>query len=71
MIKVIKYTSANGYTGIIYGNSSFKIFNSNGQEILHTKHRAFETLEELKIVIDSHSLLEVVHKRITNNKMED
>ena len=42
-----KYHSPNGYVGILYGNSSFLIRDSHGNEIFHTGNRAFDTYEEL------------------------
>lgn len=33
---VIKYTSENGYTGVLYGKSSFAIHDSSGKMVLHT-----------------------------------
>lgn len=47
MNKKIKYTSKNGYTGVMYGRSSFVILNENGKEIFHTGFRNFNTYEEL------------------------
>lgn len=48
----ITYTSDNGYTGILYGESSLSIgkLADNGEfkECFHTGSRAFDTYEELK-----------------------
>lgn len=47
MNKKIKYTSKNGYTGVMYGKSSLAILNENGEEVFHTGFRNFNTYEEL------------------------
>lgn len=49
----IKYTSDNGYTGILYGDSSYAVFNSDGKEVFHTGFRNINTLEELKEQVDA------------------
>ena len=43
---MIKYESENGYTGILYGESSLSVFDSNGKERLHTGSRTVNTLDE-------------------------
>ena len=50
---MIKYESENGYTGILYGESSLSVFDSNGKERLHTGSRNINTLEELKHVVEA------------------
>lgn len=45
--KTIKYTSKNGYTGVLYGKSSFVIYNSDGKEMMHTGFRKINTYEKL------------------------
>ena len=45
--KTIKYTSKNGYTGVLYGRSSLAIHNKDGKEVLHTGFRTINTYEEL------------------------
>lgn len=47
MNKKMKYTSKNGYTGVMYGESSFVVLNKDGEEVMHTGSRAFNTYEEL------------------------
>lgn len=49
---VIKYTSENGYTGILYGKSSMKVLDPEGKEVLHTGFRNIETEAELKEYVD-------------------
>ena len=50
----IKYTSDNGYTGVMYGKSSFAIFDKNGKEVLHTGSRSFNTYEGLVKQVDTY-----------------
>lgn len=47
------YTSENGYTGKIYGKSSFVILDKNGACVMHTGVRSFHTFEELKERVDT------------------
>jgi hypothetical protein len=47
MNKKIKYTSKNGYTGVMYGKSSLVILDENGKEVFHTGSRTCNTYEEL------------------------
>ena len=44
----ITYTSPNGYTGILYGASSYKILDKDSKMVFHTGFRNINTLEELK-----------------------
>ena len=46
-MKTIKYTSENGYTGILYGHSSYAIYDKDGNEVLHTGSRSINTYDEL------------------------
>ena len=55
MNKKIKYTSKNGYTGVMYGKSSLAILNENGKEVFHTGFRNFNTYEELVEQVDTFS----------------
>lgn len=49
---MIEYTSENGYTGRLYGESSLSVFNSDGKEVLHTGKRGINTYDELKGLIE-------------------
>ena len=49
---MIEYTSTNGYTGQLYGKSSFRIVDPYGKEVFHTGFRAFDDEEELKRQVD-------------------
>ena len=51
----IKYTSKNGYTGVMYGKSSLAILNENGKEVFHTGSRNCNTYEELIEQVDTFS----------------
>ncbi len=58
MKKMIKYTSEkNGYTGVLFGESSMSIFNPDGVETLHTGSRTINTLEDLKEFVDEVPIL--------------
>ena len=50
---MIEYTSDNGYTGQLYGKSSYRIVDQYGKEVFHTGFRAIETEEELKEDVDN------------------
>ena len=54
MGKIISYTSDNGYTGRLYGKSSFSIYDRSGHEVMHTGSRNFNTYEELKEHVDGY-----------------
>lgn len=51
MSETIKYTSDNGYTGLIYGKKSLSIF-YNHKEVFHTSSRRVESYEELVNMVD-------------------
>lgn len=51
--KTIKYTSKNGYTGVLYGRSSLAIYNKDGKEVMHTGFRNINTYEELVEEVES------------------
>lgn len=62
MADVIKYTSPNGYTGILYGKSSFKILDEQGNMVFHTGFRAINTKAGLIEQVESFpELLELLH----------
>ena len=64
MKPTIKYTSPNGYTGILYGESSLAVFKPDGTESLHTGRRNIETYEELVKLVDDHpNLLKILLER--------
>lgn len=50
--RYITYTSDNGYTGILYGESSFSIRDSSGHEVLHTGSRSFNNIKDLMTHVD-------------------
>lgn len=47
MSKSIEYTGDNGFKGVLYGKSSFSIYNKNGLEVFHTVSRKINSYEEL------------------------
>lgn len=51
--KTIKYTSKNGYTGVLYGRSSLAIHNKDGKEVMHTGFRNINTYEELVETVET------------------
>ena len=55
MNKQSKYTSKNGYTGVMYGNSSLVILDENGKEVFHTGSRTCNNYEELVEQVDTFS----------------
>ena len=54
MRDAIKYTSENGYTGVLYGKSSLAIYNSDGKMTLHTGFRNIHTYDELVTMVDKY-----------------
>ncbi len=53
MTDTIKYKSSNGYTGMLYGVSSFIIYDADDKECLHTGFRNINTYEELVKAVDN------------------
>lgn len=51
---IIEYESDNGYTGRLYGESSFSIYGPDGREVFHTGSRAFDTYKGLKDMVDTY-----------------
>ena len=47
MGKYVEYVSDNGYKGVLYGRTSFSIFDKDGKEVFHTGFRNINTYEEL------------------------
>lgn len=50
----IKYTSKNGYTGVLYGESSLAICNKDGKEVMHTGSRNINTYDELVNLVEEY-----------------
>ena len=62
MSETIKYTSSNGYTGVLYGKSSLVIYDKDGKLSLHTGFRTANTYEELVEVVEEHpQFLKMIH----------
>lgn len=49
---MISYTSTNGYKGIIYGESSIKVFDNTGKEVFHARNTSYRNIQELKEFVD-------------------
>lgn len=54
MNETIKYTSKNGFTGIMYGERSVSIFREDGKEVFHTGSRGFDTYDELVSFVEKY-----------------
>lgn len=44
---MIKVKHENGYSGVLYGESSLSVYNPDGVEVLHTGSRNVNTEQEL------------------------
>ena len=75
MGETIKYTSKNGYTGVLYGKSSLSIYDFTGKEVLHTGFRKANTYEELVEVVETHpefmEMLSDAFPKIVNDTEDD
>ena len=71
----MKYTSDNGYTGVLYGKSSLAIYDKKGRERMHTGFRNINTFDELKECVDTfpefEKLLSEKWNAIYNDKDDD
>lgn len=47
-----RYTSDNGYTGILYGKSSYAILDKDRKTVFHTGFRTINTYDELVEQVD-------------------
>ena len=54
MSDTIKYTSPNGYTGVLYGKSSLAIYKPDGTMSMHTGSRNINTYAELVKIVEEH-----------------
>lgn len=63
MSNQMKYTSKNGYTGVMYGKSSLVILDENGKEVFHTGSRTCNTYEELIEQVDTYPELRTFRGR--------
>ena len=50
--QIIRYTSENGYSGVLYGKRSFSIRDATGVEVYHTGNRRIDTFEDPKAKAD-------------------
>lgn len=49
----VKVEHPNGYSGILYGESSMSIYDKDGHEVMHTGFRTPQTEEELYEVLET------------------
>ena len=68
MSNTIKYTSDNGYTGVLYGQSSLAIYNPDGTESMHTGYRNINTYDELVKIVDEHPKFIEMLRRVTESE---
>jgi hypothetical protein len=72
MGEVIKYTSENGYTGVLYGRSSMSIYDPEGHECLHTGFRNINTYEELvETVNEQPEFMKALEKMRSEDDLDD
>ena len=70
--ETIKYTSPNGYTGMLYGESSLSIYDPSGKECLHTGFRNVNTYDELVELVDGHpKFIEMINSISKDDLDED
>lgn len=70
MIKRSKYTSKNGYTGVMYGKSSLIILDRNGKEVFHTEFRNCNTYEELIEQVDTYPELRAMLENFLRKRLK-
>ena len=51
---VKQYTSANGYTGKMFGEASFVVYNPQGKVVYQTNRRTFNTFMAMKHEVDTY-----------------
>lgn len=68
--ETVKYTSDNGYTGVMYGVSSFAIFDKDGNEVMHTGSRAFNTYDELVKQVNEYPEFIKILRKIPINDLD-
>lgn len=72
MGEVIKYTSENGYTGVLYGRSSLSLYDPEGHECLHTGLRNINTYEELvETVNEMPEFMKALEKMRSEDDLDD
>ena len=54
MVGTIKYKHENGFTGVLYGESSLAIYDKNNKKVMHTGFRNINTKEELIELLDKY-----------------
>ncbi|MBO4847099.1 MAG: hypothetical protein J5525_12515 [Lachnospiraceae bacterium] len=53
MDSVTNYTSHNGYTGTMYGDSHYAVFDPKGTLVFHTGKRKIETYDDMVKDVDT------------------
>ena len=71
MRETIRYTSDNGYTGVLYGESSLSIYTSDGKERMHTGSRSINTYEELVKLVDGYPKFREMLKKVFEGEREN
>lgn len=67
---MIKYKHENGYSALLYGNSSMGVF-KDGKEVLHTGFRNVNTKEEvMELLEDMPQIMEELNKRVKEEGAE-
>ena len=58
MLKMgLVYVSANGYKGLLYGESSMSIYGPDGSRVFDTKFRNINSYEELVEFVDNYDTM--------------
>ena len=52
IVRMMEYTSPEGYTGQLYGEKRYRIIDQYGKEVFHTGFTNIKTFEELKKNVD-------------------
>ena len=71
MTNTVKYTSDNGYTGVMYSKSSYAVFDKDGIEVMHTGFRNFNTYDELVEHVEKYPKLMEMLRRATHILNDD
>lgn len=67
-----EYTSQNGFTGKMYGESSFAIFDKNGKMVMHTGFRNFDSYNKLVEAVENFpKLMEALGRIDVLNDLDD
>ena len=68
----IKVTHPNGYTGVLYGESSLSIFDLEGKECMHTGFRNANTEKELyELLEDYPDFINMLAEMVANDDFDE